>query len=55
LPAVAHHRGPALTIASRGELGQKLVELRSQRLGDQPLRTLAQHRAQQILPLWLLQ
>jgi hypothetical protein len=42
-------------IPPRGKLRQKLVELGPQRLGDQSLRTFAQHRAQQISPLWLAQ
>lgn len=39
----------------RGELRQKLTELGLQCLGDQLPGSFAQHRAQQILPLWLLQ
>src|SRR5208282_3593675 len=55
LPAVAHHRHAPLVIAALGELLEMLVKLGLQRLGNQPLRAFTQHRAQQILPLWLAQ
>jgi hypothetical protein len=55
LRAVAHHRCPTVFIPMLGELRRELVEHRLQRLGNQPLGTFAQRRAQQSLPLWLVQ
>ena len=55
LRAVTHHRRAPLFIPLLRELRQKFIELRLQRLANQALGTLSQHRAQQILPLWLAQ
>jgi hypothetical protein len=45
----------ALTVAALSELREILIEFDLQRLGNKALRSLAQHRAQQILSLWLTQ
>src|SRR5208282_4019581 len=44
-----------LVIPALGKLRDILVKLGLQRAGDESLRAFAQHRAQQILPLWLAQ
>ncbi len=50
-----HHRHAALVIPALGKLRHILVKLGVQRLGDESLRAFAQHRVEQILPLWLAQ